>query len=250
MHLNPTDIITLAALFFAVAIIFSAIGHAGASGYLAVMALMSVAPVTMKPTSLTLNILVATVATIQFGRAGFFSWRALWPFVVTSIPAAFVGGAHQLPGVAYKLIVGAVLVLSAVLILVSQKLRASKTTSFPQIPLVPALLSGALIGLLAGLVGTGGGVFLSPLLVLTGWATVRQSTGVIAAFVLVNSVAGLAGFVSKIQMLPSYTLLWLGVVFVGALIGTELGRKRLKMPAMEGILAVVLLIAGLKMALL
>lgn len=248
--MSISDITLLAGLFFLVAIIFSAIGHAGASGYLAVMALMGMAPAVMKPTALTLNILVATVATVQFYRAGFFSWRALWPFVLTSIPMAFLGGAHQLPGEAYKLVVGIILVASAVMILASQKLRIEKPTLFPHMPISWALLSGAIIGLVSGLVGTGGGVFLSPLMVLACWATVRQATGVIAAFVLLNSIAGLAGYVSKIAQLPTHTYLWLGAVLLGALIGTELGRKRLKLPALEGILALVLLIAGLKMALL
>lgn len=244
------DIVLLAGLFLIVAIIFSAIGHAGASGYLAVMALMGMAPAVMKPTALTLNILVALVATIQFYRAGFFSWRALWPFVLTSIPMAFWGGAHQLPGTVYKWAVGIVLVASAVIILASQKLRIEKPTLFPHMPIPWALMSGAVIGLVSGLIGTGGGVFLSPLMVLACWATVRQATGVIAAFVLLNSIAGLAGYVTKITQLPTHTYLWLGAVLLGALIGTELGRKRLKLPALERILALVLLIAGLKMALL
>jgi uncharacterized membrane protein YfcA len=248
--MNISDITLLAGLFFVVAIIFSAIGHAGASGYLAVMALMGLAPEVMKPTALTLNILVATVATIQFSRSGFFSWRALWPFVLTSIPMAFVGGAYQLPGALYKAIVATILVLSALMILASQRLRAEKSTLFPQIPIAWGFLSGAAIGLVSGLVGTGGGVFLSPLLVLMCWATVRQATGVIAAFVLLNSIAGLAGFVSKLEQLPTHIYLWLAAVLLGALIGTELGRKKLQLPALESLLTLVLLIAGLKMALL
>ncbi len=248
--MNIADITLLAGLFLLVAIIFSAIGHAGASGYLAVMALMGMVPAVMKPTALTLNILVAIVATIQFWRSGFFSWRALWPFAVTSIPMAFIGGTHQLSSVQYKAIVGVVLVISAVLILASQKLRSQRKTTFPEVPMLPALLAGALIGFISGLVGTGGGVFLSPLMVLVSWATVKQSTGVIAPFVLLNSIAGLAGYVTVIPHLPGHTTLWLAAALLGALIGTELGRKRLKLPALERILALVLLIAGLKMALL
>src|SRR5438045_3137677 len=159
-NMNPaTTAIIIAALIFAVALLYSTVGHAGASGYLAAMALFGIAPVVMKPTALVLNIIVATIGTVRFYRAGFFSWRAFWPFLVTSIPAAFIGGSLTLPVPIYKSVVGVVLLYSAIRLFFSAALADQKQTRKP--PIAAAMLIGAAIGLLSGLTGVGGGIFLS-----------------------------------------------------------------------------------------
>ena len=244
--MTETDYLVLASLIFCAAVLYSSVGHAGASGYLAAMALMSVAPADMKPIALTLNILVATVATLRFYLAGSFSWRILWPFIVTSIPCAFLGGAWTIPGTLYKQIVGAVLIFSSY-----RLLRGSfKDVAVDKAPpIILALVCGAGIGLLSGLTGTGGGIFLSPLLLFMGWAETKKAAGVSAAFILLNSIAGIAGHISKGSTLPD----WIGglacAAVVGGIIGAEFGSKRIGNLTLRRLLAIVLMIAGSKMIL-
>jgi uncharacterized membrane protein YfcA len=233
----------LAALFFVTAAVYASVGQAGASGYLAAMALLGVAPDVMKPTALTLNVLVATIATVQFARSGHFSWRTLLPFAVGSVPFAAVGGAIQLPDRAFGVLVGIILLLSAALLL-----RRPRPSDVPRrVPLLPALGAGAVIGLLSGLTATGGAIFLSPLLVATGWADIRRAGGVSAAFILVNSLAGLAGNVASIRALPDAILPWSLAAGAGGLIGATLGSRYLARGVLYRILAVVLFIAGARL---
>jgi uncharacterized membrane protein YfcA len=229
---------------FAAAVLYSSVGHGGASAYLAAMALFNVAPETMRPASLTLNIFVATIGTVQFYRAGCFSWSILVPFAIASVPAAFVGGWLTLPGRAYRVIVGIVLLLAAVRFV----WRPVADTSKP-IPAIVALFCGAAIGLLSGLTGTGGGVFLSPLLLVMGWAETKQSSGVCAAFILVNSIAGIIGLLTKPVTFPAMLPYWVVAAVAGGLIGSGLGATRLANPTLRRLLAVVLVIAGLKLLL-
>jgi len=244
------EVALLAVLIFAAAILYSSVGHAGASGYLAAMALVGVAPEVMKPTALALNILVATIATVRYYRAGYFYWSALWPFAIGSIPLSFVGGAILLPGYLYKPAVGIVLLYAAYRL-------AYSTMGGPQesaekgisIPTAPAVASGGVIGLLSGLTGTGGGIFLSPLLLFTGWAGTRPTSGASAAFILVNSIAGLAGNLASVRDLPDALPLWALAAGVGALIGTQLGTRHFQSNGILRALAAVLVIAGLKLML-
>jgi hypothetical protein len=247
---DPTAIATaigLAACFLVAAILYSSVGHAGASGYLAVMAFAGVAPATMKPTALVLNLIVAAIAGARFMGAGFFSWPLLWPFAVGSIPAAFIGGAITLPGHWYKSLVGGVLCLAAVRLAIRRTVTAKSGIRPPRPPI--AVLYGILLGLLAGLTGTGGGIFLSPLLLFMGWAETREIAGVSAAFIFVNSAAGLAGNLASVQHLPPALPLWAGAVVVGGLLGTHLGITRVGAVAFRRALALVLLIAGTKLIL-
>jgi hypothetical protein len=245
MFLATEIILMLSALIFLAAILYSSVGHAGASGYLAAMALLGVAPGVMKPTALTLNILVALIATVKFYRAGCFSWPLFWPFAVASIPLAYLGGSLSLPGTLYKQIVGLILLCSAY-----QLVRTAHTTVSTEsaaISLPFALSAGAGIGLLSGLTGTGGGIFLSPLLLFTGWAETKQSSGVSAAFILVNSIAGLLGVFSQAFLLPPAIPLWATAAVAGGLLGAEYGSRRLATPTLRRLLAVVLVIAGGKL---
>jgi uncharacterized membrane protein YfcA len=245
-----SEVALLTVLIFAAAILYSSVGHAGASGYLAAMALVGVAPVVMKPTALALNILVATVATVRYYRAGYFYWSALWPFAIGSIPLSFVGGAVTLPGYFYKPAVGIVLLYAAYRLFRSTvKGPTESADKGISIPTAPAVASGGMIGLLSGLTGTGGGIFLSPLLLFTGWAGTRPTSGASAAFILVNSIAGLAGNFASVQNLPNALPLWAVTAAVGALIGTQLGTRHFQSRGIRRALALVLIVAGLKLML-
>lgn len=245
-----TVMLLIAALIFAVAVLYSTVGHAGASGYLAAMALFGVAPGVMKPTALVLNIIVAAVGTFRFTRAGFFSWRTFWPFALASIPAAFIGGWLTLPAAVYKGIVGAVLVYSAVRIFFSARRADHHETHI--VPVAVALFWGAGIGFLSGLTGVGGGIFLSPLLLLMRWAKTKETSGVSVTFILVNSIAGLLGHglfshFANVAALPQAALIWAPMALVGGMIGTELGTRRLPIAGIRRWLSVVLVVAGAKL---
>jgi len=240
-----SEAVILAAMFLVAAILYSSVGHAGASGYLAAMALMGISPEVMKPAALVLNVVVGTIATARFYRAGLISWSVLWPFVVTSIPLAFVGGAIQLPTDVYKPIVGVALLVAAARLAVSTYRRIARPVR--RAPLWAAALAGGIIGLLSGLTGVGGGIFLSPLLLLLAWADTRETAGVSAGFVLANSVSGLAGNLASVQHLPAEIALWAPVAAVGGIIGAELGSRRLAPATLRYLLAVVLVVAGGKM---
>ena len=212
---------------FAAAILYSSVGHGGASGYLAAMGLLGVAPAVMRPTALVMNIAVASISLYKFSRANGFHWRLFWPFAVTAVPMAFVGGRIQLPILWFGVLVGCVLVFSAVRLFIetltgNKQARAIKGPP----PVVLALVLGTAIGLLSGLTGVGGGIFLSPLLVLTGWATVRDSAAPTAAFVLVNSISGLLGLLSRQPTLPDALPFWVAAVIAGGLMGAAWCRSR------------------------
>ncbi len=243
--MSPELLVLLTAGIFVVAVLFSSVGHAGASGYIAVMSLLSLAPAVIRPTALALNILVSAIAAWQFYRAGHFSWARLWPFVVLAVPCAFVGGAIVLPTAGFKILLGAALLYSAVRLLVQA--ASDKPTTEP--PRAAALLAGALIGLLSGLTGTGGGIFLTPLLLFMGWARPKQAAAVSAVFILLNSVAGLAGNVASTQMLPSFIAPLLVAAGVGGALGSYLGSRKFESSGIKRFLAAVLFIAGAKLLL-
>ena len=240
-----TIVLLLAILIFVIALLYSTVGHAGASGYIAAMALFGMAPVVMKPTALTLNIIVALIGSIRFYRAGFFSWRTFWPFAVTSIPAAYIGGGLTLPVPVYKSVVGIVLFYSAVRLFWSAGFADSKKTSL--VPIWVALIVGAAVGLLSGLTGVGGGIFLSPVLLLMHWAKTKETSGVSAAFILVNSIAGLLGQYPAIANLPDSLVYWAPAALIGGWIGSELGTRVLPVSNIRKWLSVVLVLAGLKL---
>ena len=242
-----TDTLLLTLLIFTAALLYSTVGHGGASGYLAAMALFNLAPDVMKPTALVLNLFVAGVGTIRYAQAGCFSWNIFWPFAVVSIPFAFLGGMWRLPAEAYKIILGLVLLFASWRLAVRQSAHAPATPKPVVLP--AALVLGAAIGLLSGLTGVGGGIFLSPLLLLLGWATIRQTAGVSAAFILVNSAAGLLGHLESVKSLPSQILWWAPAALLAGILGAELGSRRLTPLTMRRLLAAVLVVAGLKMLL-
>jgi uncharacterized membrane protein YfcA len=240
-----TSVAILTLLIFIAALLYSTVGHGGASGYLAAMALFDLAPETMKPTALVLNLFVAGVGTIRYSRAGCFSWNTFWPFAALSIPLAFLGGMWRLPAMAYKIILGLVLLFAAWRLAYKQSAHAALRLKPVNVPAAMAL--GAAIGLLSGLTGIGGGIFLSPLLLLLGWADIRRTAGVSVTFILVNSAAGLLGHWESVKSLPHEILWWAPAALLGGLVGSELGSRRLTPLTMRRLLAIVLVVAGLKM---
>jgi hypothetical protein len=239
-----TTLITVIAAIFVVAVLYSSVGHGGASGYLAVMAFLAVAPGVTRPTALVLNLFVASIATVQFWRAGHFSWGLFWPFAVTSIPFAFVGGMIKLPTDVYKIVLGLVLLFAAF------RLAWSFAQEVPEVRrpnIWLALAIGAGIGLLSGLVGVGGGIFLTPVLLLMNWSETKTAAGVSALFIFVNSAAGLAGNYSQVSVLPASSLTWIGAAIAGGVIGSLLGAKKFESLMLRRVLAGVLLMAALKL---
>jgi uncharacterized membrane protein YfcA len=209
------------------------------------MALFGVAPAVIKPTALLLNVAVACIGSFQFWRAGYFQWRLFWPFALLSIPCAFLGGYANLPSHFFKMLVGLVLLLSAVRLVIKPPEEAE-----PHPPPLPAALgTGAGLGFLAGLTGTGGGIFLTPLMLFLHWARTKNVAAVSAMFILVNSLAGLAGNFSSAQTLPRVAWPLLVGSMVGGAMGSHLGCRRFSPTLIKRLLAVVLLVAGLKLIL-
>lgn len=245
-----TEFILLAfGLFFLVALLYSSVGHAGASGYLAVMALLSFPVESIKTTSLVLNILVASIASYRFIKAGYFDKKVFLTFAVASIPIALIGGAITVDPKVFKITAGAFLMLSAVLLVGKNYFTKQISEEVKAIPLLQGLTIGAVIGFLSGLIGVGGGIFLSPIMILMNWTTVKKASGVAALFILCNSVMGLLGHLSKLQTLDGNMLYWTVAVIVGGLIGSYLGTIRFSNKPIIAILALVLFSAGLKFVL-
>lgn len=239
----------LAAGMLVAAFGYAAVGHGGASAYLAALALAGIAPAEMRPIALVLNILVSSLATYKFCRAGYFRWRLFWPFAAVSIPFAYLGGAITLPGQAYKVLVGMVLLYAAWQLWQSAR-RGDELRAARQPPLAWAMAIGAVMGLLAGLTGVGGGIFLSPLLIMMGWGGTKQTSAVAAPFILLNSAAGLAAvFIAKSASLPAYVPILGVAVLAGGWLGAEYGSRRFANPLVRRLLAVVLALAGTKMVL-
>jgi len=231
-------------LLFMVAFLYSSVGHGGASGYLALMAFFSFAPEMMRPTALILNLFVSLTAFIQYYRNGHFRWKLFWPFAIASIPAAFVGGLIIMDAAWYKKILG-MLLLFPVVRLGGIKFNSENTDK--EQTLFASLLIGAIIGLFSGMIGIGGGIILSPVILLLHWANMKQTAAVSALFIFVNSLAGLAGiFTTGFEYKPE--IVWMIVIaFSGGLAGSYLGAKKLNHLFLKILLAVVLLMASVKL---
>lgn len=251
----------LGALICLLAALYSAVGHGGASGYLAAMALLGVAPESMRPTALALNVLVATIALVRFYRPTTFAWPMFGWLAIGSVPCAFVGGLLTLPAQLYRPLVGLVLLYAA-----WQLVRRARVHTTPAVTVGAASITGPLearrritpwgavgggagIGLLSGLTGVGGGIFLSPLLLLLGWGGAREVAALAAAFVLMNSLAGLTGHVAGLHVVPGWIALWAPMAVLGGSLGATLGSRRLSNTALQRVLAMVLALAALKLML-
>ncbi len=236
--------ITIVAAIFFVAILYSSVGHGGASGYLAVMAFFAIAPVTTRPTALILNLFVASIGAFQFYRRGHFDWKVFASFASTSIPSAFVGGMIHLPAPIYKKILGAALLFAAFRLAWKFTVGDEEIVS-PKIWI--ALVVGAVIGLLSGLIGVGGGIFLTPILLLMNWTEAKTAAGISAMFIFVNSVAGLLGNYEQAAQLQSNVFFWIIAAVFGGIIGSTLGSKHFNTLILRRALALVLVLAGIKL---
>ena len=228
-----------------VAFLYSSVGLGGGTGYLAAMSLLGLAPASMRPTALVLNVLVASIGTWQFRRAGHFSWRLFWPFALLSVPFAILGGTLALPVRVFRILLGAVLLFSCARLL--SRPPSEYSVSHP--PRRLALSCGAGLGLLSGLTGIGGGVFLSPLLISRRWAMPKSAAAVCAPFVLVNSVAGLAGNVARAGHFPLFAMLLLIAAGAGGAAGSHFGSRRFSPSTVKRILAVLLGIVAARLLL-
>ena len=243
--MSPEQLPFLTLAILVVAFLYSCVGHAGASGYIAVMTLFSLAPADIKPTALVLNILVASIGTWQFWRAGYFTWRLFWPFALLAIPMAFVGGYLNLPTHVFKVLIGVVLLFSAARFFFRP--AGDSVANEPSRPLAISL--GAGLGLLSGLTGTGGGIFLTPLLLFKRWATTKNAAAVSALFILVNSASGLLGNLSSTRRFPAFAVVLAVAAIAGGTAGSYFGSRKFDHTVIKRLLAVVLLIAGTKLIL-
>ncbi|MGB9897665.1 sulfite exporter TauE/SafE family protein [Thermanaerothrix sp.] len=240
--MDPSTLL-IAFLFFLAALLYASVGHGGASAYLAVMALLGVTPAEMRPTALILNILVAGVGTFKYIRAGRFSWSVFWPFALTSVPMAYLGGRIHLPVRYFELLLGVALLFAALRLLIKP---GGEREGLHPFALGWALGIGAVLGFVSGLIGIGGGIFLSPILIFLGWAETRQVSGIAAAFIVVNSASGLFGLLQSHPPLPAAIPFWMVAVLAGGWIGAELGSRYLTAPWIRRALGVVLVVAALR----
>lgn len=249
-RMDPLEAAILCVAFFLVATLYTTVGHAGASGYLATMALVGLAPAVMRPTALTLNILVAALTVYRFRRARYFHWSGLWPFLLGSVPFAAAGGIQSLSRGTYYAATGAVLLLAASYL--AWRALGSRVTmeeNVVRVRMLPAVLMGGVIGFISGLIGVGGGIFLSPVLLMLGWAGPRTTAGISAPFILVNSAVALLAGSLTVQTLPRELPLLALAALCGAFLGTWLGLERLKQKGLLITLAIVMSLAGLKLVL-
>lgn len=231
-------------LLFLVAFLYASVGHGGASGYLALMALFEISPDVMKPTALLLNLFVASTSFIQFYRGGHFKWNVFWPLALASIPMAFLGGMIHLDAFFYKKILGILLLVPIVRFIFFSNIKAEQLKPSN---LYLSLLIGAVIGLLSGMIGIGGGIILSPVLLLLRWTDMKQTAAISALFIFVNSLSGLGGQLIKgIHFIPDMYG-FVAVAFLGGLAGAFFGALRFNQVILKNLLAIVLAVAAYKL---
>lgn len=231
--------------FFFIAFLYSSVGHGGASGYLALMAMIGISPILMKPSALLMNVVVSLISFIGFYRAGYFRFKLFFPFAITSIPMSFFGGLMVLPDSIYKKILAICLLISIIRMLYQFKQNRELTQPI-QISL--GLFSGGMIGLISGMIGIGGGILLSPLMLLMRWATLKETAAVSSLFIFVNSLSGLLGlYQNKGIELPNHLEYTVLVTVLGGFMGSYFGSKKLNLPTLNYFLAIGLLIASMKL---
>lgn len=242
MPIDELATFALPLALFVGAVLYTSVGHAGASAYIAIMTVFGLSPAVIKPTALMLNVLVATFISVRFIRNGYFDKRLALLVVAGAIPASFIGGYVQLPDHWFKPLVGLILLFSAWRLVSVGKTEQYDTARPPKGPI--ATLAGTAIGLVSGLTGTGGGIFLSPLVVLKRWTTLKQTSGTAAVFILCNSLSGLLGNYAAVKSLPSLLPIYGIAVLAGAVVGTTLGIRRFDNRGLRWCLSAVLVIAG------
>lgn len=241
----PTELAILAAACLLAAALYSSVGHGGASAYLAAMGFAGISPLIMKPSALVLNILVSALALFFFGKAGYWKGRMFWPLAAASVPAAFLGGWLHASDPVFKLVLAMALLFAAWQLAFIKKKSAGEIR---QLPNWGAMLLGCGLGFLSGLVGIGGGVFLTPLLILFRWAETKTAAAISAAFILVNSVSGLLGFSVRGGAIPELAWWLLPCVVLGGVAGSFWGSRKAPPLVLRRCLALVLATAAVKFA--
>lgn len=228
-----------------VAFLYSSVGHGGASGYLAVMAIVGVAPSLMKSSALIMNLAVSLFSFLGFYRVGHFKFKLFWPFAISSIPFAYLGGTMTLSDAIYKKILAVCILISIARLLYQFK---QEETENKEVPLWAGLTSGGIIGLLSGMIGIGGGIVLSPLMLLMKWAKLKETAAVSALFIFVNSLSGLYGQITKGNMhIPENLQFAICATVVGGLLGSYFGSQKFNLPTLRYLLALGLIIASAKL---
>ncbi|MBI5215446.1 MAG: sulfite exporter TauE/SafE family protein [Ignavibacteriae bacterium] len=245
MELTFSTTLIVCSVFFIVAALYSSVGHGGASGYLAILSMFAVAHKEMSTTALMLNIVVASIAFVFYLRAGHFSWKLTLPFFLSSIPLAFLGGMLDVSAKSYTILLALALLFASYRLIIHVEAKEKTSQTIPSLSV--ALLAGAIIGLVSGIVGVGGGIFLSPLILLMGWATAKQTSATAALFIVVNSVAGLLGRQVEGNFVVGNFLPFLLAAILGGVIGSQLGATKFSSLWLRRILGVVLIIAALKL---
>lgn len=226
-----------------VAFLYAAVGHGGASGYLALMAIIGVEGSLMRSSALILNIFVSMTSFVQYFRRRYFEWALFWPFAVASVPMSFLGALLPITDSLYKKLLAV-----ALLIAIGRMLfQPAESPLLRKPPLWAGLLVGAGIGVLSGMLGIGGGIILTPMMMLFGWGKIKEIAAVSALFILVNSISGLAGLLLKGFSPTPQTFVWLSAALVGGLAGAYYGSKHFRISTLRYILALVLMIACLKL---
>ncbi len=233
-------------LLFVVAFLYAAVGHGGASGYLALMVVFGMMPEIMKPTALLLNLFVSLSAFVLFYKEGHFKWKIFLPFALASIPFSFLGGIISLDASVYKKILGILLLIPVIRLVAFPN---KDINDLKQSTLFLSLLIGACIGFLSGLIGIGGGIILSPVLLLLAWTNQKQTAAISALFIFVNSLSGLAGQLTKGINFQSEMFILVGVAFAGGSVGAWLGARKFNQNILKYLLATVLLMASVKLLL-
>jgi len=236
----------LSIAFAAVAIAYATVGQGGATGYIAVMALAGFTPDLIRPTALILNVLVSAIGTAQFARAGLLDWRTFYPYALLGVPCSVLGGATHLPAYIYQPVVGVLLLLAAWRIARSARHAVVDEDTDPP-PLMLSTMAGAIVGFVAGITGIGGGILLAPLILARGWAGARKTVAISAAFNLLNTAAALAGLWVSASAFVAPPSLWLLAVICGGSLGSWLSVRGLPTWAVRYALAVLLLVAGVRM---
>jgi len=235
--------ISIALSLYLVGFLYASVGHGGASGYIAVLSIFSIPVTTYKPLILILNILVAGMGFFQFRKAGYFRWKLCRIFLITSVPAAFIGSKYSLEGNIYHYLLGLALILPIVK-LVGINPKESETTK--TVKVLPALLIGTLLGGLSGMLNIGGGIFLSPVLILLGWANVKEAAAASALFIVLNSFSGLLGSSAALLITPS-AINWFIMAAAGGITGAYWGASRFQHVTVRYLLSAVLAIASVKL---
>jgi uncharacterized protein len=242
MPFDAKLLMILSALF-CVSFLFSSVGHGGASGYLAVLSLASISIAIIKPTALILNVFVSIISFSHYRSQGYFKWKLFYPFIILSIPMAFLGGQIKLEDSVYKMLLGIVLIF----VLVKISIRKKDSVKIQEMPFVFAVIIGAIIGFLSGILGIGGGIILSPILLLFRWATIKETAPITALFIFLNSISGLLGFYLKSGGLPQEALFLLPITLIGGFLGSYYGSNKYSNAVLQNILVVVLCVAIFKL---